>query len=94
VPHDIVRDFTPVTLVFHAPYLLVVHPAVPARSIKEFIAVARSKPNQLNFGSGGIGSAAHLSGELLKTMTGIEMVHVPYKASASPWPTWWAVIST
>jgi len=59
----------------------VVHPAVPAKSVKEFIAVAKAQPNKLNFGSGGIGSAAHLSGELFKMMTGVRMVHVPYKGA-------------
>jgi tripartite-type tricarboxylate transporter receptor subunit TctC len=79
MPHDPIKDFAPVSLVLQAPYFLVVHPSIPARSVKEFIAVAKAKPNQLNFGSGGIGSTNHLSGELLKTMTGIQMVHVPYK---------------
>ena len=65
VPHDIVEDFAPVSLIFHAAYLLTVHPAVPARSVEELIAVARSRPGELNFGSGGTGSAAHLSAELL-----------------------------
>jgi tripartite-type tricarboxylate transporter receptor subunit TctC len=79
VPHDIVEDFAPVSLIFHAAYLLTVHPAVPARSVEELIAVARSRPGELNFGSGGTGSAAHLSAELLKMTTGVRMVHVPYK---------------
>jgi len=79
VPHDIVADFAPVSLVFHASYLLTVHPAVPAKSVKELIALAREEPDRLNFGSGGTGSAAHLSAELFKMMTGVHMVHVPYK---------------
>lgn len=79
VPHDIVEDFTAVSLVYLSSYLLAVHPAVPAKSVKELIAVAKAQPNKLNFGSGGTGSTAHLSGELFKMMTGIEMVHVPYK---------------
>ena len=79
VPHDIVEDFAPVSLVYLSSYLLTVHPAVPAKSVKELIGVARAQPNKLNFGSGGVGSAAHLSGELFKMMTGIQMVHVPYK---------------
>ena len=79
MPHDIVKDFAPVSLVLQAAYFLVVHPSIPARSVKEFIAFAKAKPNQLNFGSGGVGSTNHLSGELLKTMAGIEIVHVPYK---------------
>jgi tripartite-type tricarboxylate transporter receptor subunit TctC len=79
VPHDIVADFAPVSLIFHAAYMLTVHPAVPARSVKELIDLARAQPGKLNFGSGGTGSAAHLSAELLKMATGIRMVHVPYK---------------
>jgi tripartite-type tricarboxylate transporter receptor subunit TctC len=79
VPHDIVADFAPVSLVFHAAYMLTVHPAVPAKSVQQLIALARAQPDKLNFGSGGTGSAAHLSAELLKMMTGVRMVHVPYK---------------
>ena len=79
VPHDIVADFAPISLVYMSSFILVVHPAVPAKSVKEFIAVAKAQPNKLNFGSGGIGSAAHLSGELFMMMTGVRMVHVPYK---------------
>ena len=79
VPHDIVNDFSPVSLVYLSSYLLTVHPAVPAKSVKELIGVARAQPNKLNFGSGGVGSTAHLSGELFKMMTGVQMVHVPYK---------------
>src|SRR5690349_5230309 len=79
VPHDIVEDFAPVSLVFHASYMLTVHPDVPAKSVKELIALARAEPDRLNFGSGGTGSAAHLSAELFKMMTGVRMVHVPYK---------------
>lgn len=77
--HDIVKDFAPVTLVLHAPYLLVVHPSLPARSVKELIALARSRPGKLNFGSGGVGSAAHLSGELFKAMAKVDIVRVAYK---------------
>jgi len=79
VPHDIVKDFTAVSLVYLSSYMLTVHPTVPARSVKELIGVARAAPDKLNFGSGGVGSAAHLSGELFKMMTGVRMVHVPYK---------------
>ena len=79
VPHDIVADFAPVSLVYQSSFILVVHPNVPAKSVKEFITIAKAQPNKLNFGSGGIGSAAHLSGELFMMMTGVRMVHVPYK---------------
>jgi len=79
VLHDIVNDFAPVSLVYQSSFILVVHPAVPAKSVREFIAAAQAQPNKLNFGSGGIGSAAHLSGELFMMMTGVRMIHVPYK---------------
>lgn len=79
VPHDIVEDFVPVSLVYQSTYLLVVHPTVPAKSVKDLVAVARAQPDRLNYGSGGIGSAAHLSAEMFKMMTGVRMVHVPFK---------------
>lgn len=79
MPHDIVNDFAAVTNLIKSPYLLVVHPSIPARSVPELITLAKSRPGKLNFGSGGIGSAAHLSAELLKVSTGIDMVHVAYK---------------
>ncbi|MDB5812183.1 MAG: hypothetical protein JWN94_4305 [Betaproteobacteria bacterium] len=79
VPHDIVEDFAPVSLVYQSSFILVVHPNVPAKSVREFIAIAKAQPDKLNFGSGGIGSAAHLSGELFMMMTDTRMIHVPYK---------------
>lgn len=79
IPYDIVADFAPVTLMARAPQLLTVHPAVPAKSVKELIALARGRPGQLNYGSGGIGSAAHLSAEVFRSMAKIEIVHIPYK---------------
>ncbi|MCC7414352.1 MAG: tripartite tricarboxylate transporter substrate binding protein [Gammaproteobacteria bacterium] len=79
VPHDIVDDFAPVSLVYQSTYLLVVHPTVPAKSVAELVALARAQPDRLNYGSGGIGSAAHLSAEMLRMMTGVRMVHVPFK---------------
>jgi tripartite-type tricarboxylate transporter receptor subunit TctC len=81
VPHDIIADFAPVSLVYQSSFIQVLHPAVPARSVKAFIALAKAQPNRLNFGSGGVGSAAHLSGELFMMMTGVRMVHVPYKGA-------------
>jgi tripartite-type tricarboxylate transporter receptor subunit TctC len=81
VPHNIVDDFAPVSLVYQSSFMFVVHPAVPAQSVREFIAVAKAQPGKLNFGSGGIGSAAHLSGELFMMMTGVRMIHVPYKGA-------------
>jgi tripartite-type tricarboxylate transporter receptor subunit TctC len=80
--YDIEKDFTPVTVVAIVPLLLIVHNNVPAKSVKELIALARAQPGKLNYASFGIGSAAHLAGEMLLSMTGTEMVHVPYKGSA------------
>jgi tripartite-type tricarboxylate transporter receptor subunit TctC len=64
------------------PNLLVVHPSVPAKSVKELVALAKSRPNQLTFGSGGVGTPLHMGGEQLKVATGIDIVHVPYKGAA------------
>jgi tripartite-type tricarboxylate transporter receptor subunit TctC len=82
LPYDALKDFAPVTLTTTYPYVLVVHPSIPAKSIKELIALAKARPNQLSFASAGNGGANHLTAELLKSMAGIQMVHVPYKASA------------
>ena len=82
LPYDSGKDFTPITNLVSASFLLVVHPSVPARNLRELIALAKAKPGQLVFGSGGTGSPTHVSGELLKSMAGIDMVHVPYKGMA------------
>jgi tripartite-type tricarboxylate transporter receptor subunit TctC len=82
LPYDALKDFMPVTMVNSAPLLLVVHPALPAKSVKELIDYAKSHPGQLNYGSGGVGSTPHLSGELFKSLAGIDAVHVPYKGGA------------
>ena len=82
LPYDAVRDFAPVTLVAGVPNVLEVHPSVPATTVKELIAYARANPGKLNFASSGNGTSIHLSGELFKNMTGVDMVHVPYKGSA------------
>jgi tripartite-type tricarboxylate transporter receptor subunit TctC len=74
--------FAPVSLVASVPIVLVVHPSVPARTVNELVALAKAKPGTLDFGSSGNGSTNHLAGELLKSMTGIEIVHVPYKGAA------------
>lgn len=81
LPYDPVKDFAPVTLVAMAPNILIVHPALPASSVKELIALAKAKPGELTFGSGGNGSTAHLSGEMFRAMAGINIVHVPFKGS-------------
>ena len=78
-PYEPLQDFAPVSLLTAQPYLMVVHPTVPANSVKDFIALARARPGQLNYASGGIGTAPHLAGELLKSLAGIDLVHVPYK---------------
>jgi tripartite-type tricarboxylate transporter receptor subunit TctC len=72
-------DFAPVALVTVSPFMLVVHPSVPAKSVKELIALARSKPNVLNYGSAGNGSVAHLAGEQFKALADVQITHVPYK---------------
>ena len=75
------RDFEPVGLMASAPFILVVHPSLPAKSVKEFVALARSRPGQLSFASTGSGSTPHLSMEMLKAQAGINLVHVPYKGT-------------
>lgn len=79
LPYDPIRDFAPVSLVGTAPSLLAMHPSVPVRSVKDLIALAKSRPEQINYASGGIGSAPHLAGELLNSMARIKMVHIPFK---------------
>ncbi len=76
---DIVRDFAPITLLATTPGVLVVHPALPVKTVKEFIALAKAKPEQLAYSSAGNGTPPHLSAELLAGMTGIKLIHVPYK---------------
>lgn len=79
LPYDAVRDFEPVSMVSFAPNTLVVHPAVPARSVKELVSLAKAKPGVLNFGSSGTGGSPHLAGELFKMVTGADIQHIPYK---------------
>jgi len=79
VPYDPVKDFDPICLMATAPTLLAVHPSLPARSVKQFIALAKERPGEMNFASSGHGSSAQLAAELFKSMTGIRMQHVPYK---------------
>ena len=82
LPFDLTRDFAAVTLVASFPNILVMHPSVPVTSIKELVALAKSRPGQLNFASNGNGTSPHLAMELFKTMAGVSMMHVPYKASS------------
>jgi len=79
LPFNLIRDFAPITLVASTPFILAVHPAVPVTSVKELVALAKSKPGALRYGSGGSGSPPHLSAEIFKSMTGTDMLHVPYK---------------
>ena len=81
LPFDPVKDFAPVALVAVQPNILVVHPSVPATTVTELIAYAKAHAGRLNYASSGAGAAAHLSGELFKAMTGVDMVHVPYKGA-------------
>ena len=82
INYDPVKDFAPVALFATAPNLLLVHPSFPAKTAKEFLAVARRNPGRLNFSSSGIGTTQHLSGEMLRAMVGLGITHVPYKGSA------------
>ncbi|MBL8359773.1 MAG: tripartite tricarboxylate transporter substrate binding protein [Rubrivivax sp.] len=79
MPYDMVRDFTPVAHIANAPNLLVVNNDVPAKNVAELIAYMKANPNKLSFGSPGIGTSVHVSGELFKSLTGTQMTHVPYK---------------
>ncbi len=81
LPYDLKRDLAAVSLVSIGPFVLAVHPSLPARNVKELIALARSQPGKLSVGSPGIGSAPHLAGELFKSSTKVNVVHVPYKGS-------------
>jgi tripartite-type tricarboxylate transporter receptor subunit TctC len=86
LPYDPISDFAPVSLAASSPYIVSINPAVPAKSVKEFIALAKAKPGQLNFGSGGSGSAPHLAAALFNHLAGINLVHVPYKGGAAHTP--------
>jgi tripartite-type tricarboxylate transporter receptor subunit TctC len=81
LPYDPIRDFAPIALMSSAHFALVVHPSVPARSVKEFIAVARARPGALTFASAGNGAPHHLAMELLKSMARVDLTHVPYKGA-------------
>ena len=83
VPFDTLRDFAPVTLIASGPLILVAHPSVPVKSVRDVIALAKSKPGKLNYASGGSGTTSHFGMELFKSMTNIDIVHIPFK-SAGP----------
>lgn len=82
LPYDTMNDFTPVTLLIFSPNVLVAHPSVPVRSVKDLIALAKARPAQIFYASGGTGAATHLAGELLAMEGKVKMIHVPYKGAA------------
>jgi tripartite-type tricarboxylate transporter receptor subunit TctC len=82
-PYDPVRDFSPISLTNRAPSLLSVHPSVPAKTVAELVALAKARPGALNYGTSGTGAPNHLAGELFRSMAGVEIVRVPYKASGA-----------
>jgi tripartite-type tricarboxylate transporter receptor subunit TctC len=81
LPYDPATDFVPLAMLASAPFMLIVNPDLPVRSVKELIAYAKERPGKLSYGSGGVGAPHHLYAELFKSMTGIQLTHVPYKGS-------------
>lgn len=81
MPFDPIRDFTPITLLSQSPNLWIVHPSLPAKNMRELIALAKTRPGEINYSSSGTGSSQHLAGELLKSLAHIDIVHIPYKGS-------------
>ncbi len=81
LPYDTLKDLQPVSLVGAASLAIVVHPSLPARSVKDLVALAKARPGQVNYASGGNGTASHLAGELFKQVAGVDMVHIPYKGA-------------
>lgn len=81
LPYDTLRDFAPVSLIALSPYILVVHPSLPARNVKEFVALAKRRPDEILYGSGGTGSSAHLTAELFNQMAGVKVREVPFKGA-------------
>jgi tripartite-type tricarboxylate transporter receptor subunit TctC len=82
LPYDTLKDFTYVSLMSVAPLIMIAHPSLPANNVKELIALAKARPGELNFASSGVGAAAHLTMEMFKSRTGIDMQHIPYKGTA------------
>ena len=82
LPFDPLKDFETITLFAKIPFILVVHPSLPVKSVQELIALARAKPGQINYASAGIGSTSHFAGELMKKLAKVDMLHIPYKGSA------------
>ena len=88
LPYDPAKDFAPIALTSNAPFMLLVNPSLPIRSVSDLIALVKERPGQLSYGSAGPGSPQHLSMELFKTMTGINVVHVPYRGDAPALNDW------
>ena len=82
LPYDSEKHFAPITLAALAPFMLLIHPSLPVKSVKDLVALAKARPGELAFGSGGIGGPGHLAGEMLNTLAKVRMVHVPYKGGA------------
>ena len=94
VPYDPAKDFVPISILAVSTTSIVVHPSVPAKTLKEFIAYAKANPGKLSYGSAGTGTMSNLAGELFKQLTGAtDIVHVPYKGAGPASPTWSAGIS-
>ena len=81
LPYDPMKDFAPIAILAHLPFVLVVNPSLPVKSVAELVSYAKERPGQLSFGSGGVGASHHLYGELLKSLAGVQMTHVPYKGT-------------
>src|SRR4029077_5896364 len=81
-PFDFARDIEPVASINRVPLVMEVHPSIPVKDVPEFIAYAKANPGKLSMASGGIGNTTHVAGELFKMMTGVDMLHVPYRGSA------------
>src|SRR4029078_5519945 len=86
LPYDPVRDFAPISKIASYMFFLVVHPSLPVRSVKQLIVLAKSKPGEINYASVGIGSGTHLAGELFNYLTGVKMMHIPYKGTGQVMP--------
>jgi tripartite-type tricarboxylate transporter receptor subunit TctC len=82
MPFDVLRDFSAIAIVAQVPNVLVIHPSIPARNLKQFVALARSRPGQMNYGTSGVGAPSHMAAELLKLHTGIDYAHIPYKGQS------------
>jgi tripartite-type tricarboxylate transporter receptor subunit TctC len=87
MPVDMIRDLTPVAIMAGQPNVLIAHPALPARTVKELVAIARARPGQLDYASAGTGSSSHIAAELFRVVAKIDITHVPYKGTSLPLST-------